>query len=435
MPHQIRKLAAAPLEKRMKLGLHSDGGGLYLRVKNPEAGKEGKSWIFRYTLNGAAREMGLGAFHALSLADARDKATECRKLLTNDIDPIDAREAERKKQQLEAAKAITFKQCALAYIEDHKAGWRNAKHAEQWETSLETYAYPIIGPLPVQDVDVSLVLKVLEQKKQNCGGKKFWEATPETANRVRNRIESIVDWATAREYRRGENPARWRGHLENLLPRRTKLKGVKHHAALPYDEIGDFIQNLRQQEGMGVDAFEFLILTAARTGEVTGAQWDEFDLAKKIWTIPAGRIKAGREHRVPLSGRAFDIVQGIFNRLDLKPGADDFVFPGRDEEKSLSKMGLLTLLKHMKRRDITVHGFRSSFRDWAAEQTSFSREVAESALAHVNGDKVEQAYRRGDLFEKRRKLMDAWAEYCSKPSVKSENDNVFPIQGERREAA
>jgi integrase len=419
-------LTALAVNKAKKKGLLGDGGGLYLQIG---AGGN-KSWLFRYMMHGNARKMGLGALNAVPLASAREKAAECRKLVGLGADPLTARKADKAKAKLAAAKGMTFKQCAETYIESHKAGWRNEKHAAQWDTSLETYVYPLIGNLPVQDIDVALIMKVLEQKKEGLKkgdkDKKFWEATPETANRVRNRIESILDWATAREYRRGENPARWRGHLENLLPRRSKLKGVKHHAALPYDEIGDFVQKLKQQEGMGIDAFEFLILTAARTGEVTGARWSEFDLEKKIWTIPANRIKAGREHRVPLAERAAQILKkcGPPKPKDEPEKQQALVFPGRNKGKPLSKMGLLTLLKHMKRRDITVHGFRSSFRDWCAEQTAFSREVAESALAHVTGDKTELAYRRGDLFEKRRRLMDAWAAYCAKPSVKNTGSNV-----------
>ena len=283
------------------------------------------------------------------------------------------------------------------------------------KTSLDTYVYPIIGSLPVQDIDTTLVLKVLEQKKEGHQGKKFWEATPETANRVRNRIESILDWANAREYRRGENPARWRGHLENLLPRRSKIKGINHHAALPYAEIHTFIKELRQQKGIGIDAFEFLILTASRTSEVRGARWSEFDLTKKIWTIPAHRIKNGSEHRVPLSDRALAILK----QLSPPEKPEDLVFPSYNRNKPLSKMSLLSLLNRMNRRkEITVHGFRSTFRDWAAEQTSHPREVAEKSLSHTINSQTEGAYQRRDLLEKRRLLMDEWARYCYQPKAK-----------------
>jgi integrase len=419
MARQISKLTAISIPRIKEPGLHPDGNGLYLRVKVDGR----KTWVFRFMLHGKAREMGLGALNALSLADARSKAAACRKQISEGIDPIAARDAATAKAQLEAARVQTFRQCAEAYIEANKPGWRNAKHAAQWETSLETYAYPIIGHLAVQDVDVTLVLKVLEQKKPKWEGKKFWEATPETANRIRNRMECVLDWANAREYRRGENPARWRGHLENLLPSKRKLKGVKHHAALPYDEVCDFLKALRQQQGMGVDAFEFLILTAARTSEVTGARWREFDLKKNVWTIPAERIKGGREHRVPLSTRALEILK----QLPFSENKDGFVFPGRNIHKPLSKMGLISILNRMGRRDITVHGFRSSFRDWAAEQTHYPREIVEIALAHVSGDRVELAYRRSDLFEKRQKLMDAWARYCLTPKTEKEAGKILKI--------
>ncbi|MDE3016690.1 MAG: integrase arm-type DNA-binding domain-containing protein [Pseudomonadota bacterium] len=421
MARQIGKLTALTVSKAKRKGQYPDGGNLYLQVVESGA----KSWLFRYMLNGKTRTMGLGAVHAVSLAEARDKATAYRNILAAGGDPMEAKKTERTQAQLEAARSKTFKQCATAYIDAHKAGWRNAKHAGQWDTSLDTYVYPMFGHLPVQDIDVTLVMKALEQKLDRYEGKIFWEATPETANRVRNRIESILNWATAREYRRGENPARWRGHLENLLPRRSHLKGVKHHAALPYEEVGDFLISLKQQTGIGVDAFEFVILTAARTGEVTGARWDEFDLQKKVWVVPAHRIKAGREHRVPLSAAALSVLK----RRDKPKNPDDLVFPGPNKSKPLSKMGLISLLRRMKRTDITVHGFRSCFRDWAAEQTNFPREVAESALAHANADKVEAAYRRSDLFEKRRRMMDAWARYCATPSVKKKTGIVVNIKG------
>jgi integrase len=336
MPRQSKKLSALAVEKIKTIGWHSVGEGLWLQVK--ESGS--RSWLFRYTLNGKAHGMGLGTFPTIPLAKAREKVIEYRALLAEGKDPIKCRKSNRDQDRLEAARTQTFKQCAEAYIESHRAAWRNVKHAAQWDTSLKSYVYPIIGNLSVQGIDVTLIMKVLEQKKEGFKGKKLWEAIPETANRIRNRIESILDWAAAREYRRGENPARWRGHLENLLPSRKKLKGVKHHAALPYSDIADFLKKLKKQKGIGIDAFEFLILTAARTGEVTGARWDEFDVDKKIWTIPADRIKAGREHRVPLSERAVKILQAIEKsqkntEIDDKP---PLVFWGRGGTKQLSKM-------------------------------------------------------------------------------------------------
>lgn len=374
--------------------MYPDGGGLYLQVTESGA----KSWIFRFMLNGRAREMGLGPLHAVSLSDARTKATECRRLRVDGFDPIEARKVERDKARLAAARALTFKDAADAYINAHQAGWRNAKHAAQWRSTLDAYAGPVFGSLPVQDVDVSLIMKVLEP---------IWATKTETASRIRGRIEAVLDWATVRGYRRGDNPARWRGHLENLLPQRSKVQRVEHHRALPYGEIGAFMGTLRQQDGVAAVAFEFLILTATRTSETIGARWDEVDIDHAIWTIPADRIKAGKEHRVPLSAPAIAILK----RLN-KIRQGDFVFPGGKAKKPLSNMALLALLKRMRRADLTAHGFRSTFRDWTAERTNYPREVAEMALAHTVSDKVEAAYRRGDLFEKRRRMMEEWARYC-----------------------
>lgn len=404
MPRQIGKLTALAVQRLKTKGLHSDGGGLYLRI-TPSGGK---FWVSRFTQNGKAQEMGLGALHSVSLADARIRAGEVRKQLSEGINPIEARKAVRAESKLAAARARTFRQCAEAYIEAHKDSWRNAKHIQQWENTLDTYVYPVLGHLPVQDVDVALVTKVLEP---------IWKTKTETASRIRGRIESILDWASVREYRRGENPARWRGHLESLLPARSKVQRVQHQPALPYEQIGAFMEALKAQEGTASLALAFTILTAARTSEVMGATWDEIDLKNKIWTVPANRIKGGREHRVPLSSSAMKILNKLKKEYDLTKAqrADSdkqWVFEGRRRGKPFSNMAMLMLLKRMKQPDITVHGFRSSFRDWAAEQTHYSREVAESALAHISGDKVELAYRRGDLFEKRRELMEAWAQYC-----------------------
>jgi integrase len=374
--------------------MYPDGGGLYLQV-----GATGtRSWIFRFTLGGRERAMGLGPAHDVTLAEAREKAAQCRRLKRDGIDPIDARDAERNRALLDAAKAITFKDAADSYIQAHGAGWRNAKHADQWRNTLKTYVEPVFGSLPVQGVDVGLVLKAIEP---------MWTSKPETAGRVRGRIEAILDWATARGYRQGENPARWRGHLENLLPSRAKVRQVEHHAALPYDEIGAFILALREQNGVAARALEFLILTAARTGEVIGAHWDEVDLGEAIWTVPADRMKGRKSHRVPLSPPVLAIVKSI---QDVHDG--DFLFPGGKHSSPLSNMSMLALLKRMGRVDLTAHGFRSSFRDWVAEQTSYPSELAEMALAHTISNRVEAAYRRGDLFEKRRRLMNEWARFC-----------------------
>lgn len=390
----IGGLTAIRLSRASAKGMYPDGGGLYLQVTESGA----KSWIFRFMLNGRAREMGLGPLHAISLSDARTKATECRRLCVAGIDPIEARKLERDKARLAAARALTFKDAADAYIKAHQAGWRNAKHAAQWRSTLGTYAGPVFGSLPVQDVDVSHIMKVLEP---------IWATKTETASRLRGRIEAVLDWATVRGYRRGDNPARWRGHLETLLPKRAKVQRVEHHPALPYSEIGAFMGTLRQQDGISAVALEFLILTATRTSETIGARWDEIDTDHAIWTIPAARIKAGKEHRVPLSAPAMAILK----RLN-KFRQGDFVFPGGKVKKPMSNMAILALLKRMGRADLTVHGFRSTFRDWAAERTNYPREVAEMALAHTVSDKVEAAYRRGDLFEKRRRMMAEWARYC-----------------------
>jgi integrase len=305
--------------------------------------------------------------------------------------------------KLDAAKAMTFTACAEHYIASHKVGWRNDKHAAQWPATLGAYVYPVFGGLPVQAVDVGLVMKAIEP---------IWTVKPETAGRVRGRIESILDWATTRGYRTGENPARWRGHLENLLPARSKVRRVEHHAALPYPEIGGFMVELRQQEGVAARALEFAILTAARTGEVIGARWDEINIVERQWTVPPERMKAGKEHRVPLSDAALAVVEKLGA---IRQG--DHVFPGGKAGRPISNMAMLMLLRRIGRGDLTAHGFRSSFRDWAAESTAFPGEVAEMALAHAVGDKVEAAYRRGDLFQKRRQLMDAWAKFCEVPAM------------------
>ena len=387
------KLSALGVAKLKTPGMYGDGGGLWLQV----TGKGGKSWIFRFTLNGKSREMGLGAANTFSLAEARDKALACRKQCAEGIDPIEARNARRDAARIEAAKAITFRQCATAYIEAHKAGWRNAKHAAQWTATLETYAYPAFGDLPVQSVDTGLVMRAVEP---------IWATKPETATRVRGRIESILDWAATRGFRRGENPARWKGHLANLLPKRSRVKKVEHHAALPFAEVPAFMRALGEQPGVAAKALAFTILTAARTGETIGARWSEIDLDAGVWTVPAERMKAGVEHRVPLSDPAVQILRDM-----ATVRSSDFVFPGGKRGRPLSNMAMLKTLERMNRDDLTVHGFRSSFRDWASETTAFPSEVVEAALAHTIESKVERAYRRGDLFQKRRELIAAWAAY------------------------
>jgi integrase len=398
MAHKLNRLTARAVATATKPGLYADGGGLYLRVGRGGA----KSWCLRYMLGSKAREMGLGGLAKLPLADARKKAAAQRALLADKIDPLARREAEHRAKKIEAARAMMFDDCAAAYIKAHKDSWQNAKHRQQWENTLATYVMPVFGAVSVADVDVAMVMKVVEP---------LWSAKPETAGRVRGRIESVLDWAKARGFRDGENPARWRGHLSNLLPARSKIRAVKHHAALPYADVGAFMADLRTREGFGADALEFLILTTTRTSEVIGARWPEIDFATRLWTIPAARMKARREHRVPLSTAALAVLK----RMQRAGG--DFVFPGAKSGQGLSNMAMLVLLGRMGRGDLTAHGFRATFKTWASERTNFPRELVEAALAHVLDDKTEAAYQRGDMLEKRRRLMDAWAEYCAKSAV------------------
>lgn len=388
------KLTALKITRAQKPGLLGDGGGLYLQISATGS----KSWIFRYRVDGRLRDHGLGSLSTVSLSEARDKALHCRRLRVAGIDPIDARKEQRVAARLEAAKALTFADCATAYIEAHKPGWKNAKHAEQWTSTLSTYVYPVFGDLPVAEIDVGLVLKAIEP---------IWAEKPETAARVRGRIEAILDWAKVRGYRTGENPAAWRGNLSHLLPPRGKVKKVVHHAALPYAELPAFWKELASQPGSAARALQFAILTATRTSEVLNATWDEIDFDQAVWTIPSERMKAGVEHRVPLAPAALVLLKTLHEQR-----SGDFVFPGTKKDRPLSNMSLLMVLRRMERDDLTAHGFRSTFRDWAAECTDTPREVAEAALAHTLADKVEAAYRRTDFFDKRRKLMDEWAGYC-----------------------
>jgi integrase len=391
--------------------MHCDGGGLYLQVTQGGDGALRRSWLYRYVLHGRERQMGLGSLNDRGLAKAREKAAGARKQREQGIDPIDAKHAERASAAIARANAMSFDHCRDAYIAAHRAAWRNAKHAAQWTSTLDTYVTPVFGKLPVQAIETGLLMKVLEP---------LWVAKPETASRVRGRIECILDWAGARRFRIGENPARWRGHLDKLLPARRKVRKVKHHAAMPYTEIAAFMAQLRERSTAAARALEFTILTAARSGEVLGARWDEIDLAAKLWTVPADRMKGGREHRVPLSAAALAVIEHMQVYRE-----NDHVFPG-DRGDRVSGMAMSMQLRRMG-RDVTVHGFRSTFRDWAAERTIFPSEVVEMALAHAVGSKVEAAYRRGDLFEKRRRLMDAWADFCDKSPA---SGTVVPLHAE-----
>jgi integrase len=412
MARALWRLTALKVDRTKEPGMYADGGGLYLRVTSAGA----KNWVLRYMLDRRPRWMGLGPLALYGLQEARTKALDARRMRHEGIDPIEARRAERARQRLDAAKAVTFKQCAEGYIASHSAGWRNDKHTAQWRATLSTYAYPIIGPLPVQAVDTGLVLKVLEP---------IWKLKPATASRLRGRIETILDSAKVRGYRDGENPARWRGHLDKLLPPGSKVRKVEHRAALSYAELPAFLAILREQEGIAPRALEFLILTAARTGEAIGARWSEFELLEKTWTVPAARMKAHREHRVPLSAPALTILQDM-QRLRSQDDPDAFVFSGRKAETPLSDMAFLMLLRRMELNDLTVHGFRATFKTWASERSSFQNEIVEAALAHVIGGKVEQAYMRGDMFEKRRRLMQQWATFCTTPPAQERQGNVTP---------
>jgi integrase len=382
-------------------GFYADGGNLYLDFKDPPA----KNWVLRYKRAGRARDHGLGSYPMVSLGEAREAAIDKLRQLRAGIDPIDARKAERQATRLERTKAMTFRQCAEAYIGAHEASWKNAKHAAQWPSTLATYVYPVFGELPVATVDTALVIKVIEP---------IWSKKTETASRVRGRIEAVLDWARTRGYRTGENPARWKGHLDSLLPAKGKIAPVENHPALPYVELPAFIASLGDIDDtaappIGTLALKFAILTAARTGEVIGARWDEIDVGERLWTIPAGRMKVGKEHRIPLSEPAMRILEQL-----KKLPASVFVFQS-SPRRPISNMAMLMTLRRMGRTDLTVHGFRSSFSDWCAERTNFPSEVREMALAHRVANAVEAAYRRGDLFEKRRQLMAAWGKFCIEP--------------------
>ncbi|KAA0889937.1 integrase arm-type DNA-binding domain-containing protein [Pusillimonas sp. ANT_WB101] len=389
-------------------GMHLDASGLYLQVTAAGA----KSWIFRYQLNKRRREMGIGPLATVPAKEARRRAAEMRVLVAAGIDPIDerqrlaAQEAERQAQQ--AAHAVTFKEAAEEYIEANRAGWRNAKHVQQWENTLATYVYPVCGVLPVAEVSDTHVLEVLTP---------IWTTKTETARRIQGRIENILDAAKARKLRSGENPARWRGHLDKLLPKPSKVAQVEHHPALPYAQMREFLPKLRDVDVVSALALEFLILTAARSGEVLKATWQEIDEQAGTWTIPAARMKAGKAHRVPLSDAALAVLEKAKAIRHT-----DYLFPSVRTRSAMSDMSLTMLLRRI-HPGITAHGFRSSFRDWAAEQTTYPGEMAEMALAHAVGNKVEAAYRRGDMFERRRQMMQDWVTWCE-----PQQGNVIPIR-------
>lgn len=395
MPRKAKELSPLEVRRLTRPGRWSVGGtdGLALQVTSSGA----RSWVLRMAAGGRQREMGLGSFPTVPLAEAREKARQHRALVKEGVDPIASRRAASSAASAERQAQKTFSEVAARYIAQHEKSWKNAKHQAQWEATLRTYAEPLIGKLLVRDIRSAHVIAVLEP---------IWTTKTETATRVRSRIELVLDYATARGYREGLNPARWKGNLDAALPNASKVAPVRHHAAVEVKEVESFMKRLRSQEGLGARALEFAVLTAARSGEVRGATWSEVDLKAALWTIPATRMKSGREHRVPLSKPAIKLLRSL--PADRLPG--DFVFPGM--RGPLSDMSLTAVLRRMG-VSATAHGFRSTFRDWVSESTEHSGEVAEMALSHVIGDKVEAAYRRGDLLEKRIALMTDWASFLA----------------------
>ncbi|PLC06078.1 integrase [Variovorax sp. RO1] len=392
---KAKEMGALEVSRITRRGMNFVGGVAGLGM-NVNAGGS-RSWVLRARVGGIRRDMGLGGYPDVTLAQARESARAAREQMRHGLDPIEEGKAMRSALIASRAAAITFSKAATLYIEAHEASWKNAKHRQQWENTLNTYAKPEIGSLLVRDVELPQVLNVLEP---------IWKEKTETASRLRGRVESVLDWATASGYRTGPNPARWKGHLDKLLPAPGKIAKTDHHRALPYRQIGEFMTRLRQAEGVGARALEFTILTAARSGEVRGATWGEFDLDGALWVVPAERMKAKKEHRVPLSDRAVELL-----RAQLEISHSDFAFPA-PKGGMLSDMTLTAVLRRME-VDAVPHGFRSTFRDWCAEQTQYPNEVAEMALAHAVGNKVEAAYRRGDLLEKRIQLMKDWAAYAT----------------------
>lgn len=402
MARQINRLTAVEVKSKTKpKGMYPDGGGLYLRVTDTGS----KSWVYRFSVDKKANQMGLGKYPTIGLAEARTEAEKYRKLVQQGISPIEDREAERSASKAAVKRIWTFKECAKAYIDAHSPSWKNPKHRAQWPSTLERYVYPILGDHSVEDIDVDLVMEALEP---------IWHTKTETATRVRGRIEAVLDWAQVRHYRSQDkrNPARWKGRLDRLLPPRSKVAKVKHFAALDYELIGEFMAELKQRTGISAKGLEFLILTATRTGEVMGATWGEINMDKAIWIIPADRTKTEMEYRIPLSDEALAVLKEM-----KEIQVSDYVFPGQADQRPMSNMAFLMLLRRMGHDDLTAHGFRSCFRVWAAERTGYSHKVAEMALGHAIGSKVEAAYQRSDLLEKRRNLLNEWATYTAMPPI------------------
>jgi integrase len=407
----VRDLNVKQVAALTKPGTYRVRKNLYLQI-----GPTGtKAWLFRYMRNGRSHGMGLGPLDLVTLAEASDKTLAYRKMLLNGADPLAARRAQRAQTALEAARTLTFKKCAEQYIAAHSKGWRNGKHHAQWESTLETYAYPVIGDLPVSDIDTALIMKIIEPLWIGTTDEQGKPVPPktETASRLRGRIEAIWDWAKARNYCTGENPARWRGHLDKLLPKRSMVAPVNHHEALPYAQIPTFMAELRDRKGTAARCLEFIVLTAARSEAGRGARWDEIDMDARTWTVPAERMKRmngnGKSHVVPLSDAVLKLLKSV-------PRSGELVFEGDRHGRPISETSIRKLLGRMactKGTGVTQHGFRSTFKDWASERTSHPDIVSEMALAHTIPDKVQAAYRRGDLLQKRRDLMQDWAVYCA----------------------
>ncbi len=392
MPKRAVPLTVRQVQSEKRVGMFADGGGLYLHV-----GPGGsKSWVYRYQLEGRRRDMGLGPVDLVPLAQARDRVLDLRRDVRNGVDPIEQKRQAKAARLASHKEEVTFAQAATRYIEAHEAGWSDKR---AWPDSMRLHVNPVIGEMPVAAINLPAVLRVLEP---------IWLNKTKTAQNIRGRIENVLDWATVRDFRKGENPARWRGNLDTLLPRPSRIAKVEHHTALPYSEIPVFMTALRSREGMVAAALEFVVLTCARAGEVLGATWDEIDLELRVWMVPAGRMKGGREHRSPLSSGALALLDLM---VRFKRNSDCHVFFGQRSGRRMTSPALLQCLAYV-RPGITVHGFRSSFRDWAAEQTDFPSEAAELALAHTVGSKVERAYRRSDLFDRRRELAERWSRFC-----------------------
>jgi integrase len=408
MPKTAKPLSAREVATIKKPGTYFDGHGLALRVGPTGA----KSWIFRYTgTDGKRHDLGLGPTHTISLAEAREMALQARKARFSGDDPLEKRRQERRQRRVSTAKAMTFASAAEAYIQSHMAGWRDPRSAPQWRASLRDHANPMIGSLPVEAIDTGLVMQCLSP---------IWTTRTETASRVRGRIESILDWARVHGYREGENPARWKGNLEKLLPKKNKVRPVEHHAALEHSQIGAFVAELRQQDGIAARALEFVILTACRVGEVIGARWSEIDLNEKVWTIPAERMKAAQPHRVPLSEDALAIVDKM---AALRRG-DDYLFPGIIAGRPISASAIRIVMDRIGGGS-TTHGMRACFRSWCADH-GIARDRAEQCLAHAIGNAVEQAYNRTDLLERRRPIMASWAKFCD--AVAPNDRVVVPLR-------